>query len=458
MEGVQLLFFKREINKIEEKIEETENFEGQIQVAVDQLKGVVEQVKIATMQLEMTSSSSKNSTNKLLAHSEKTVTYTHRVADKMHSIEESAVHISASSQEILSTCKTSEKTIEHSWDSLQALQGKFEELRMSHQTLLKQMNQLVKLSDHIHEIVHTIGAISQKTKILALNAAIEAARAGDAGKGFSVVANEVGELANQTSVAVEDSRKNIYYIQEEIKRSAEMVKREAKEVEAGTIEFGNVLHHLESFKEKLSQITNMVFDSTTAVDQQTESVQEITNLLDQISLLSIENKEHVIVVHEDMDKQHESVRQILSISDSLTTTSNELQKLVHHDRSEFQPVDTALIEKIKSNLTDLLQMTELQDMSFSTHKRLLDDILKNNPDLEAIWTNNVDGTFVYSNPKAALINAKARPWFTHALSGNPYVSEVYFSALTKKPCISVSFPIYKENQIIGVLGADVTVN
>jgi methyl-accepting chemotaxis protein len=161
MEGVQLLFFKREINKIEEKIEETENFEGQIQVAVDQLKGVVEQVKIATMQLEMTSSSSKNSTNKLLAHSEKTVTYTHRVADKMHSIEESAVHISASSQEILSTCKTSEKTIEHSWDSLQALQGKFEELRMSHQTLLKQMNQLVKLSDHIHEIVHTIGAISQ---------------------------------------------------------------------------------------------------------------------------------------------------------------------------------------------------------------------------------------------------------------------------------------------------------
>lgn len=453
-----MLFFKREIHKFEEKIEETENFEGQIQVAVDQLKGVVEQVKIATMQLEMTSSSSKNSTNKLLAHSEKTVTYTRQVADKMHSIEESAVHISASSQEILSTCKTSEETIERSWNSLQALQEKFEELSMSHQTLLKQMNQLVKLSDHIHEIVHTIGAISQKTKILALNAAIEAARAGEAGKGFSVVANEVGELANQTSVAVEDSRKNIYYIQEEIKHSAEMVERETKEVEAGTIEFGNILHHLESFKEKLSQITNMVFDSTTAVDQQTESVQEITNLLDQISLLSIENKDHVIVVHEDMDKQHESVRQILSISDSLTTTSNELQNLVHHDRREFQKLDTALIEKIKSNLTHLLQTTELQDMSFSNHKRLLDNELKDNPDLEAIWTNNVDGTFVYSNPKAALINAKARPWFTHALSGNPYVSEVYISALTKKPCISVSFPIYKENQIIGVLGADVTIN
>ena len=86
------------------------------------------------------------------------------------------------------------------------------------------MENLVAHSIKTIGIVQNIGSISQKTRVLALNASIEAARAGIHGKGFNVVANEVGNLANLTSDAVNETGINIKIIQEEIMKSTEMVK------------------------------------------------------------------------------------------------------------------------------------------------------------------------------------------------------------------------------------------
>ncbi|WP_019155617.1 methyl-accepting chemotaxis protein [Robertmurraya massiliosenegalensis] len=455
-----MLFFKKNIkeNELEQITKLDHRIDGQIQVAVDQLNGVVEQVKIATKELERTSNSSKDSTSQLLAHSEKTVSYTLQVAEKMQTIESSALNISASSEEIFSKASASQDDLNISWNSFHALQNKFEELSHSHNTLLQQMNHLVKFSEKIHEIVHTIGSISQKTKILALNASIEAARAGEHGRGFSVVANEVGELANQTSLAVEETRENLNLIQEEIKISTQMVENETEEVKVGTLELRNILNYMESFKGNLTQITKMVSDSTTAVGEQSENIQEIVQLLERITELSVETKDGVLRVNHDMDAQHENVKQMLTISDSLMSTSTELESLVHHNENSTKIVDISVIEKTRNNLAQILKSDEIQSMNADSHQSIFDETLQKFQDLEALWSNNLDGTFVYSNPPAGLVNAKARPWFTQALSGQPYVSEVYISALTKKSCITLSFPIYKDESLVGVLGADIAIS
>lgn len=454
-----MVFFKKNVKEqtIVQVKEKEQLFDGQIQVAVDQLNGVVEQVKIATQELELTSDSSKQSTSQLLTHSERTVGYTMQVEEKMQTIETSAFNISTSSQEIFVKASASQEDLDVSWNSFHALEKRFEELTQSHNTLLQQMNQLVTFSENINEIVHTIGAISQKTKILALNATIEAARAGEHGRGFSVVANEVGELANQTSMAVERTRENLNLIKAEIQTSTQMVEKETEEVETGTLQLRKILKHMTSFKENLTQITKMVSDSTSAVDEQSNNIQEIVQLLDRINQLSIETKESVIKVDHDMDCQHENVKQILLVSDSLMKTSIELESLVHHQNGQLNVVDISIIERTKNNLASILTSSEFQTMDTTVHQNLLDETLYKYRDLEAIWTNRLDGTFIYSNPPAGLVNAKARPWFKQALTGIPYVSEVYISALTKKSCITLSFPIYKDENVIGVLGADIAI-
>lgn len=91
------------------------------------------------------------------------------------------------------------------------------------------------------------------------------------------------------------------------------------------------------------------------------------------------------------------------------------------------------------------------------HQRLLDDFLQSNHEIEAVWSNRLDGTFVYSNPPARLVNAKARPWFIEASEGRTYVSDPYTSALTKRPCITVSAPIYDHDRVVGVIGVDLSI-
>ncbi|BDG47877.1 methyl-accepting chemotaxis protein [Parageobacillus sp. KH3-4] len=228
---------------------------GQIEVAADQLKGIIEQMKLAAVSLNQTSASSKQSTIELMRHLEETVKDTLQVSEKMRMIESFALKISAASQEIHSSSQLFYEELVHSWNALKKLQDEMEQLRESHRVLLQQMDSLVNRSQKINQILSTIGSISQRTSILALHASIEAARTGEHGKGFSVVANEVGKLAGQTSKAVEQTREILSVIQKEIASTTGMVKKETEQIENGSKEMINVLGILDSFKDKLSDIT-----------------------------------------------------------------------------------------------------------------------------------------------------------------------------------------------------------
>lgn len=438
---------------------ENDHINGQVQVAADQLMGIVEQMKLAAISLNLASTSSKDSTIELTEHSQKTVEYTSQVAEKMRKIEDSTLKIADVSNVIHSDSQSSFQDLLTSMSSLNSLQTKNEELVKSHYMLINQMESLVNYSNKINEIVEMIGSISKKTSILALNASIEAARAGEHGKGFSIVANEVGNLANQTSKAVEDTRSTIQIIQEEIALSTDMVKEETEQVEGGSRELLNVVGFLEKFKLKLNDITNMVADSTKAVGDQTSSVQEIANLLDQITCMAIKNQEQVDKVHLNSDEQHQQIEQISAITDALTTTSDELQSIIRRDESfSSVKVDDEKIENMKNKISNLLNSVNLHQLNSELHKDHLNKFLFLRKEIEAVWSNKLDGTFVYSNPPAGLVNAKARPWFVEASMGKIFVSEVYTSALTKGSCITISYPIRDNDQIVGVLGVDLSLN
>ncbi|OGU16596.1 MAG: chemotaxis protein [Geobacteraceae bacterium GWC2_53_11] len=155
-----------------------------------------------------------------------------------------------------------------------------ERVRQSSETI----GSLGQRSDQIGEIVGTIEDIADQTNLLALNAAIEAARAGEQGRGFAVVADEVRALAGRTSVATREIGAMIRSIQEETRSAVTMMEQGVVEVELGTREASRSGEALKEILEQVNSVTAQVNQIATAAEEQTATTLEISSNIQQITV------------------------------------------------------------------------------------------------------------------------------------------------------------------------------
>ncbi|MCM0083857.1 methyl-accepting chemotaxis protein [Geomonas sp. Red32] len=145
------------------------------------------------------------------------------------------------------------------------------------------VSSLGKRSDQIGEIVGTIEDIADQTNLLALNAAIEAARAGEQGRGFAVVADEVRALAERTTRATREIGEMIRSIQAETRDAVEAMEEGVQQVESGTSEAARSGESLQEILNQIGEVTMQVNQIATAAEEQTATTSEITNNLMQIN-------------------------------------------------------------------------------------------------------------------------------------------------------------------------------
>ncbi len=172
----------------------------------------------------------------------------------------------------------------------------------------EKVNELNLLADSIGEVVGAIKAIAEQTNLLALNATIEAARAGEAGKGFAVVADEVKKLATETASKTEEIDTRVARIQEAIRNSAEAMMRIIRDVQ------------------EIDHATSTV---ASAVEEQNAATAEIGRNVSEASQGTLEVSRNIQNVQRNAETTGAAAEEVKIASQMIGEMTITLEKTVH---------------------------------------------------------------------------------------------------------------------------------
>jgi len=193
------------------------------------------------------------------------------------------------SQNAAGTAQSTERTREQAQEGVKAMEHTleaFDSIRRETESLGGQIKDLSVRSEAVGSILGVINDIADQTNLLALNAAIEAARAGEAGRGFAVVADEVRKLAEKTVDATKQVSEAISGIRNSMEISAQGVARTARTVN-DTVELGhNAQNALGEIVKLVEKMNDQIHDIAGLCSEQAETSEGVTATVDRLRQLS----------------------------------------------------------------------------------------------------------------------------------------------------------------------------
>ena len=279
------------------------------------------------------------------------------------------------------------------------------------ESLLKNTEGIDALNNKVDEVVKLISLInniSKQTNLLALNASIEAARAGEHGKGFSVVAGEVGKLANETNQLASEIEKVVVELNKEIKYIITDIHSQKEEVQGGSKTIEDTIKRFNGIDKLLIECEEKIKASNKELKNISSNGEEILNLTEKITKFSKEVTEEIKEISEEIHKEDETISQIYTISENLEASSNELQEYVASKTMEGKMLRE--VKRIKEEV-------ELDKVS----NEILDKLSKQ-MGMDAIYITNTKGEVEFCNERETIgLNLRKVDNIYENLKERPYV-------------------------------------
>jgi len=253
-----------------------------VNYTVEELRSLVGNVQNTVTRVAQTTNMVENTSTELLAASSEQLREIRETGQSVLDMAQRINHVSAQAQESARVARQSLQAAESGLQAVQNTIGGMNAIRDQIQETSKRIKRLGESSQEIGEITELISDITEQTNVLALNAAIQAASAGEAGRGFSVVAEEVQRLAERSADATRQIAALVKAIQTDTQDAVAAMERSTQGVVEGaklSDNAGSALTEIDDVSRRLALLIEQISDSAS---QEAESANEVAGNIQHI--------------------------------------------------------------------------------------------------------------------------------------------------------------------------------
>ena len=285
---------------------------------LDKLQPIIAQVKRSVQDARGTADQSAAIATQTSAGMEQQYRQVDQVATASHEMSATAQDVARSAAQAAQAARDADQATREGLTVIDRTTTSIGHLAADMSTAMSQVEGLAANSEKIGSVLEVIRAIAEQTNLLALNAAIEAARAGEAGRGFAVVADEVRNLARRTQESVEETRLVIEQLQSGTQDVVGSMSNSHRQAQGSVEQVGQAVTALRQIGDAVTVISDMNLQIASAAEEQSAVAEEINN--------------NVATIRDVTESLSEQANESARVSQALNSLANQQQGLMDQFR------------------------------------------------------------------------------------------------------------------------------